>query len=82
MGIGADRAAPAEHVRRAGTSRAYLMDLGMGQPEVLYGGTVGEENVEELAGLHVLEGVGATRSSLDLGRFRHIVEAVARGAHR
>ena len=81
--IGAERAAPADHVRRAVEHlKGVLRELGVAEPEVLYGGTVGEENVEELAGLAVLDGVGATRASLDPERFRHIVEAVAGGPHR
>ena len=81
--IGADRAAPPEHVRRAVEHlKGVLGELGVGEPEVLYGGTVGEENVDELAGLDVLDGVGATRSSLDPERFQHILDAVAGGAHR
>ena len=81
--IGADRAAPAEHVRRAVEHlKAVLGGLGVAEPEALYGGTVGGENVDELAGLDVLDGVGATRSSLDLEGVRHILEAVAGGAHR
>ncbi len=59
-----------------------LVDMGVRAPGVLYGGTVAEESIEELARLGVLDGVGATRSSLDPERFLRIVEAVARAAHR
>jgi triosephosphate isomerase len=81
--VGADRAAAADHVRRAVERvKDVLAELGVGRPEVLYGGTVAEENVEQLAALDVLDGVGATRSSLDPERFRRLVEAVAGGGHR
>ncbi|MCA1693325.1 MAG: triose-phosphate isomerase, partial [Actinobacteria bacterium] len=64
--IGADRAADAEYV---GETVADLKDLlrrlGASDPEVLYGGTVKKDNIEQFAALDVLDGVGATRASLD-----------------
>jgi triosephosphate isomerase (TIM) len=81
--IGADRAAPPDHVRSGvGHVKSVMAELGVAEPEVLYGGTVAEENVGQLAALAALDGVGATRSSLDPERFLRLVEAVAGGAHR
>jgi triosephosphate isomerase len=81
--IGAERAAPAEHVERVVEHvKGVLAELGVAEPEVLYGGTVGEENVEELSALDGLDGLGATRSSLDPERFLRIVEAVTGGGRR
>ncbi|MFN2478615.1 MAG: triose-phosphate isomerase, partial [Pseudonocardiaceae bacterium] len=56
--IGADRAADAEYV---GETVADLKDLlrrlGASDPEVLYGGTVKKDNIEQFAALDVLDGV-------------------------
>ena len=75
--IGADRAAPAGDVRRAvGHLKDVLAGLGATAPEVLYGGTVGEDNVDELARIDVLDGLGATRASLHAEGLLRIVDAV------
>src|SRR5262245_47100075 len=63
--IGADRAADAEYVREmvAGV-KDLLRRAKASDPDVLYGGTVNKDNVEQFARLDVLDGVGATRASL------------------
>jgi triosephosphate isomerase len=57
-----------------------LEKLGAGRPRVIYGGTVTGDNVEQFAGLEVLDGVGATRAGLDADEFLRIVERVASAA--
>jgi triosephosphate isomerase len=47
---------------------------------VIYGGTVNADNVDELARLDVLDGVGAGRAALDPDEFLHIVDRVAQAA--
>ena len=77
--IGAERAAPAEHVRRAVEHvKDVLGGLGATAPKVIYGGTVNDDNIDELAGVDVLDGVGATRGSLDTEGFFRMVDRVAR----
>jgi triosephosphate isomerase len=73
--IGADRAADAEYVHEmvAGL-KDLLRRLGAGEPEVLYGGTVKKENIERFARLDVLDGVGATRASLDAHGFLAMID--------
>jgi triosephosphate isomerase len=75
--IGTDDAAPvarvgavAEHVKGA------LRELGAHEPIVIYGGAVADGNIDGFAGLEVLDGVGATRASLDATRFLRLVERV------
>lgn len=76
--IGADRAAPAADVRRAVVHlKGVLTALGADEPRILYGGTVSEDNVDELAGIDVLDGVGATRASLYADGLLRIVDAVS-----
>lgn len=72
--IGAGRAAPAEHVREA---VGRLKSVVAGTP-VLYGGTVNEGNLDELAAIDVLDGLGATRAGLDPQAFLRIIDRVAR----
>ncbi len=73
--IGADVAAPADHVGElVGRVKAVLRRLGAREPTVLYGGTVSETNIDEFARLEVLDGVGATRASLDPKRFLTMVD--------
>ena len=80
--IGADRAAPAEHVSRAVEHvKGVLAGLGAHRREVVYGGTVNEENADELAELAVLDGMGATRGSLELDSFLAIVDRTSGGGH-
>jgi triosephosphate isomerase len=79
--IGADQAAPADHVRRAVERlKGVLGELGAGEPKVLYGGTVNDGNLDELLRIEALDGVGATRAGLDPEAFLRIVDRVARRA--
>jgi triosephosphate isomerase len=55
-----------------------LRELGAGEPQVIYGGTVTAGNVEQFAALEVLDGVGATRAGFDPDQFLRIVDRVAR----
>lgn len=81
--IGADHAASAEHVATVvGHVKASLVDMGAATPEVLYGGTVNDGNVDEFAALEVLDGVGATRGSLDAERFLALVDRLTAAARR
>ncbi|MGH3889738.1 MAG: triose-phosphate isomerase family protein [Pseudonocardiaceae bacterium] len=76
--IGADRAADAEYVREMVTGlKDLLRRLGARDPEVLYGGTVKKENIEQFARLDVLDGVGATRASLDSQEFLAMIDRMA-----
>ncbi len=76
--IGADRAAPAADVWRAVVHlKGVLNGLGADEPRIIYGGTVSEDNVDELAGIDVLDGVGATRASLHAEGLLRIVDAVS-----
>jgi len=75
--VGADRAADAEYVQEmvAGL-KDLLRRLGASDPEVIYGGTVTKENVEQFARLDVLDGVGATRASLNIHSFLAMIDRV------
>ena len=76
--IGADRAADAEHVvEMVAGLKDLLRRLKVSNPEVLYGGTVKKENIEQFARLDVLDGVGATRASLDARRFLAMIDRMA-----
>ncbi|MBV9163047.1 MAG: triosephosphate isomerase [Pseudonocardiales bacterium] len=76
--IGADRAADAEYVREmvAGL-KDLLRRFGASDPVVIYGGTVKKENIEQFARLDVLDGVGATRASLDAQGFLAMIDRMA-----
>jgi triosephosphate isomerase len=73
--IGANRAADAEYVRKmvAGL-KDLLRRLGARNPEVIYGGTVKKENIEQFTRLDVLDGVGATRASLNAQGFLAMID--------
>jgi triosephosphate isomerase (TIM) len=76
--IGADRAADAEYVQEMVVALKNLLhQLGARDPEVLYGGTVNKENIEQFTRLDVLDGVGATRASLDAPGFLAMIDRVA-----
>jgi triosephosphate isomerase len=78
--IGADAAAPADHVRRAVEHvKGVLGELGVRRPEVLYGGTVNDDNVDDLVAVEALDGVGATRASLSAEGFLHLVDRLMEG---
>lgn len=75
--IGAEHPAEPEYVgAMVGHLKRDLRRLGARRPEVLYGGTVADENVDGFARLDVLDGVGATRGSLDADRFLAMVDRV------
>ena len=75
--IGAQRPADAAYVGgMVEYLKAELRRLGSSRPEVLYGGTVADENVGQFARLDVLDGVGATRGSLDADRFLAMIDRV------
>ena len=75
--IGADSAADADHVRaEAEHLKAVLRHLGTSDPQVIYGGTVNDDNIGQFAALEVLDGVGATRASLDPGTFLGMVDRI------
>lgn len=77
--IGADRAAGADYVQEmVATVKDLLRRLGSNDPEVLYGGTVKKENIEQFARLDMLDGVGATRASLDAQGFLSMIDRMAR----
>ena len=73
--IGADRAADAEYVGEMGAClKDLLRRLGARDPQVLYGGTVKKDNIEQFAGL---DGVGATRASLDAQEFLAMIDRMS-----
>ena len=77
--IGTEETASASHVRRSVTQlKAVLADMGATEPKVLYGGSVNDDNVDALARLDVLDGVGAGRASLDAAQFLRLIDQVAR----
>ena len=77
--IGAEHAAGAEQVRGVVEHvKALLRHRGATDPEVLYGGTVNEGNVDAFAAVDVLDGIGATRASLDAMRFLALVDRLTR----
>lgn len=76
--VGADRAADAEYVQEMVTNlKDLLRRLGASDPEVIYGGTVKKENIEQFARLKVLDGVGATRASLNAQDFLAMIDRMA-----
>ncbi|MGH9153011.1 MAG: triose-phosphate isomerase family protein [Acidimicrobiales bacterium] len=76
--IGAPEPAPPDHVRRAVHHlKAALAELGRPEPVVLYGGAVDEDDLDQFLALEDLDGVGATRATLDADSFLHIIERVA-----
>jgi triosephosphate isomerase len=77
--IGTEETASASHITRSVTHvKGVLADLGAKEPRVLYGGSVNDDNVDELARLEVLDGVGAGRASLDPDQFLRLIDHVAR----
>jgi len=77
--IGTDETASTSHVTRSVTHlKGVLTDMGASGPEVLYGGSVNDDNVDALASLDVLDGVGAGRASLDAAQFLRLIDQVAR----
>ncbi|MDP8992946.1 MAG: triose-phosphate isomerase [Actinomycetota bacterium] len=78
--IGAEQAADADYVRKqVERLKQLLRDLGASGPEVVYGGTVNDDNIDQFAALEVLDGVGATRASLDTERFLQMIDRISPG---
>ena len=76
--VSADRAADAEYVQEMlADLKDVLRRLGASDPEVIYGGAVTKENIEQFARLDVLDGVGATRAGLDAQGFLAMTDRVA-----
>lgn len=76
-------AAPAAHVGEiVDHLKGVLGELGAREPAVIYGGSVDDENIDDFARLDVLDGVGATRASLDATRFLRIVERASADRHQ
>ena len=76
--IGADAPAAADHVRAVVTRlKQRLTDSGARRPTIIYGGTVTADNVAGFAAIDVLDGVGATRGTLQEDGFVTIVRQVA-----
>ena len=77
--IGTEETASTSHITRSVTHlRRVLADIGAREPRVLYGGSVNDDNVDALAALDVLDGVGAGRASLDPDQFLRLIDRVAR----
>lgn len=77
--IGTEETASASHVARSVTHlKGVLADMGAREPQVLYGGSVNDGNVDALARLEVLDGVGAGRASLDPDQFLRLIDQVGR----
>jgi triosephosphate isomerase len=76
--IGVDVPAAADHVRTVvARLKERLRQKGAQRPAVIYGGSVTADNVGEFTAIDALDGVGATRASLDARQFVTIVEHVA-----
>lgn len=76
--VGGREPAPPDHVRRAVDHlKATLLELGTPDPVVLYGGAVDRDGVDRLSSLENLDGVGATRATLDAESFLHVIDQVA-----
>ncbi len=76
--IGADRPAETRHVREVVEQlKDRLGALSVERPEVIYGGTVNVDNVDQFTGIEVLDGVGSTRGSLEPEDLLRIVDRVA-----
>jgi triosephosphate isomerase len=77
--IGTDETASTSHVSRSVTHlKAVLAEMGAREPRILYGGSVNDDNVDALAPLDVLDGVGAGRASLDAAQFLRLIDQIAR----
>lgn len=77
--IGADEAAAGDHVRTVvARLKERLRDKGAQRPAIIYGGSVTADNVGQFTAIDVLDGVGATRATLDEHGFVTIAQRVAR----
>ena len=76
--IGTEETASASHVSRSVTHlKGVLAEMGAREPQILYGGSVNDDNVDALAPLDVLDGVGAGRASLDAAQFLRLLDQLA-----
>lgn len=76
--VGAERPAEADYVAEvAAHLQSRLRQMGMTDPQIIYGGTVTEDNVDRFAQLEVLDGVGATRTSLDAQKFLQMLDRIS-----
>ncbi|MDQ6782644.1 MAG: triose-phosphate isomerase [Actinomycetota bacterium] len=76
--IGTDETASTSHVSRWVTHlKAVLAEMGATEPRILYGGSVNDDNVDALAPLDVLDGVGAGRASLEAAQFLRLIDQIA-----
>lgn len=76
--VGAAAPAGAGHVREVvALLKKRLTELGVNDGEIIYGGTVTADNVTQFTGIEALDGVGATRASLDEREFLRIINAVS-----
>jgi triosephosphate isomerase len=76
--VGADAPADVGHVRDAVAHlKKRITELGAEHTEIIYGGTVTADNIEQFIGIETLDGVGATRASLDGRSFLRIIDQVA-----
>ncbi|MDQ3887212.1 MAG: triose-phosphate isomerase [Actinomycetota bacterium] len=78
--VGADAPADAGRVREVVAHlKKRLTELGARRTEIIYGGTVTADNVGQFLGLDILDGVGATRASLDEHTFLRIIDQITAG---
>jgi triosephosphate isomerase len=76
--IGKDETAPVARIRHSVAHlKGVLRELGAEDPKMIYGGSVDEDNVDELVRIDVLDGVGVGRASLEAERFLAIIDRVA-----
>lgn len=73
--VGAKRPADVAYVEAVVERlKARMVELGIEDPQIIYGGTVTADNVEQFAKLKSLDGVGATRGSLNAEAFLAMVD--------
>ncbi len=73
--VGAKRPADVAYVEAVvETLKARMTELGIEDPQIIYGGTVTADNVGQFAELKSLDGVGATRGSLNADAFLAMVD--------
>lgn len=73
--VGADLPPDAGHVREVVAQlKTRLRELGAPRSEIIYGGTVSADNAGQFAAIDLLDGVGATRATLDVQGFLRIID--------
>jgi triosephosphate isomerase len=76
--IGSDHAADPHYVQEmVARLKDLLHRLGTSDPTILYGGTVNKENIQHFTRLDILDGVGATRASLNTQEFLAMIDQIA-----